>query len=82
MTMTTLSFKVTEEEARAIRRGARRERVSVSEYIRRRAAGGLPAVAKPKVTRCPHTGALIFDPAAKLPPLTVASTRELLADFP
>lgn len=82
MTMTTLSFKVTEEEARAIQRGAGRERVSVSEYIRRRAAGPAPAVEKPALTRCAHTGALIFAPAGELPPLTVASTREMLADFP
>jgi hypothetical protein len=81
MTM-TLSFKVTEEEARAIRLGARRERVSVSEYIRRRAAMPAPTVAKPKITRCQHTGVLIFDSTGDLPPLTVASTRELLADFP
>lgn len=82
MTMTTLSFKVTEEEARAIRRGARRERVSVSEYLRRRAAAPTPVAPAPKLVRCKFTGALVFDPAGELPPLTVASTREMLADFP
>ena len=82
MTVTTLSFKVTEEEARAIRSGARREHISVSEYIRRRAAAPAPVAVKPAVTRCEHTGALIFNPEDDLPALTVASTRELLADFP
>ncbi len=82
MTVTTLSFKVTEDEARAIRRGASRERVSLSEYLRRRAAGPAPAAEKPQIIRCPHTGAAIFASASDLPPLTVASTRELLADFP
>ncbi|MDQ3200482.1 MAG: hypothetical protein M3Q46_15080 [Verrucomicrobiota bacterium] len=80
--MTTLSFKVTDNEARSIRQKARRERVSVSEYLRRRAAVPAPAAAKPEVGRCRVTGATIFQSAADRPPLTVTSTKEMLADFP
>lgn len=80
--MVTLSFKVTVEEAREIRRNARRERVTVSEYLRRRAA--LPDVGadRPRLVRCPKTGAMVFESSERLPPLTVESTREMLTDFP
>jgi len=82
-TMVTISFKVRPEEARAIRAGARRDRVTVSEFLRRRAVSpGRPAP-RIKLLRCPLTGAKIFggtgDSSA---PLTVEATRELLADFP
>lgn len=80
--MITLTFKVSPAEARAIRDGARQERISVSEYLRRRAACGGVGPAKPRLKRCPVTGARIFAPTASLPPLTVESTRELLGDFP
>ena len=80
--MATISFKVSDEEARAIRARARLERLTVSEFLRRQAV----AVVRPPTAigrvRCPLTGAIIFDGAEDLPPLTVDSTRELLADFP
>lgn len=82
ITVTTLSFKVTDREARSIRQQARRERVSVSEYLRRRAAAPTRAATALKVGRCRVTGASIFQAVADLPPLTVASTKEMLADFP
>ncbi len=82
MTMTTISFKVRDEEARAIRAGARRERITVSEFLRRRATGLVAPAPKPGLVRCPTTGAMVFGPAADLPVLTVETTREMLADFP
>jgi hypothetical protein len=80
--MVTISFKVSEDEARAIRAKARQARLSVSEFLRRQAAA--PCRQAPNVTlgRCEMTGAMIFDAGAGLAPLTVEATRELLADFP
>ncbi len=80
--MQTLTFKVTEEEARRIRRAAQREKVSVSEYLRRRAGGPAPLPMKLRKVRCSRTGAVIFAAAPHLPPLTTESVREMLADFP
>ena len=80
--MATISFKVSDEEARTIRVQAQKEGVSVSEFLRRRACLTLPTPQKPARIRCPHTGALVFAAPAHLPPLTTETVRELLADFP
>lgn len=80
--MATISFKVSDEEARLIRKRAGREGVSVSEYLRRRARLAIPAPGLPKLVRCPHTGAMIFAAPDDQPPLTTETVRELLADFP
>ena len=80
--MATISFKVSDDEARMIRVLAGKEGVSVSEFLRRRACISLPAPRKPARVRCPHTGALVFAAPAHLPPLTTETVRELLADFP
>ena len=80
--MTTLSFKVTEDEARTIRAQARRMRLSLSEFLRRQAKA-VP-VSEDKVTRrrCPVTGAPIFAGDPALPPLTTDSVREMLSNHP
>ena len=80
--MTTLSFKVSMDEAREIRARARRERLTVSEFLRQQAAAPMRRVAPLSRTCCPLTGATIFDRAEDLPRLTVESTRDMLADFP
>lgn len=80
--MTTLTFKVTDDEARLIRSRARKERVTVSEYIRRRTSLSLAPGRKPTKVRCPRTGAMIFAPLDDEPPLTTEAVRALLADFP
>ena len=81
--MATLTFKVTDREARLIRSRARRERVTVSEYLRRRASISLaPAPTKPAKVRCPYTGAMIFASPDNQPPLTTDAVRDLLSDFP
>ena len=80
--MTTMTFKVTDDDARLIRSRARREGISVSEYLRRRARASLPVARKPRRVRCPHTGAMIFAAPDNQPPLTTESVRALLSDFP
>jgi hypothetical protein len=77
----TISFKVSEDEDRRIRRQARRERLSLSAYLRRRAtgAGGVKALKK---VRCEFTGAEIFAPVPDQSPLTTEEVREMLTDFP
>jgi len=82
ITVTTISFKVSLDEAREIRARARRERLTVSEYLRRRAVASVQPPSPIQRTRCPLTGATIFGGAVDLPPLSVESTREMLADFP
>jgi hypothetical protein len=78
--MITITIRVTEEEARMIRSRARKERVSVSEYLRRRALRESTS-SKPRRVRCPHTGALIFAAPDNSPHLTTEAVRELLSDF-
>jgi len=80
--MATITFKVTEEEARLIRSRARKERVTVSEYLRRRAGNLESPSPKTRKVRCPHTGAMIFAAPENQPPLTTEAVRELLSDFP
>ncbi len=80
--MTTITFKVTEEEARRIRAQARKDGVSVSEYLRRRASVVDPGPQKPRRVRCRHTGAMIFSSMGGRAPLTTESVREFLSEFP
>lgn len=82
LTVTTISFKVSLDEAREIRARARRELLTVSEYLRRRAVAPAQPPTPIQRTQCPLTGATIFSAADGLAPLTVESTREILADFP
>ena len=81
--MPTLTFKVSDEEARQIRALARRQKLSVSEFLRRQAAQPPreKAADVPRVV-CAHTGATIFGPARDLPPLNTRTVREMLTDFP
>lgn len=72
--MRTIRFKVTEDEVR-------RERLSLSAYLRSRAAGTPAGEAVGKV-RCKFTGAEIFSSPAGAAPLTTETVREMLSDFP
>ena len=80
--METLTFKVTEDEARAIRAKARLEKLTVSEYLRRRALNRSSQTSNVRLIRCSKTGAMIFGPLPDEPPLTTDSVRQILADFP
>jgi hypothetical protein len=56
--------------------------LTVSEFLRRRAAGTeSPGAAVGKV-RCEFTGAEIFAPMTDSPLLTSDQVREMLSDFP
>jgi len=80
--MTTLTFKVTEAEARRIRKLARSEHLTVSEFLRRRAAGTPVEASRPARICCPQTGAMVFAPLANQPPLTLDAVKELMENFP
>lgn len=80
--MPTLTFKVTDEEARKIRALARRQKLSVSEFLRRQAQPGRESAQEITRVVCAHTGATIFGPAPELPALNTGSVRGMLADFP
>ena len=80
--MVTITFKVSEDEARLIRSRAKKEGVSVSEYLRRRAGAAVSAPAKPRRIRCRRTGAMIFAGLDNERPLSTEAVRELLSDFP
>jgi hypothetical protein len=78
----TITFKVTDDEAHLIRSLARREKLSVSEFLRRRASGAGGPARVPALVRCDFTGAMIFAPRPEQPLFDTESVREMLADFP
>lgn len=80
--MPTLTFKVTEEEARRIRALARRQKLSVSEFLRRQAQPIREGEARISKVVCAHTGATIFGSAPELPALNTESVRSMMIDFP
>ena len=80
--METLTFKVTEDEARAIRAKARLEKVTVSEFLRQRALDRPAQKTKARFMRCSKTGAMIFAALRDEVPLTTDSVRQYLAEFP
>jgi len=80
--MKTLTFKVTDDEARHIRFLSKQQNLSLSEYLRRRASGTVFEAPAPTLVRCKFTGAMIFDSLPGQPPLSTEKVREMLADFP
>ena len=81
--MPTITFKVTPREAARIQELARREGVTVSEYLRRRATA--PAQATPAGYRIgvdPMTGLPVMEAPSEVAPVSSAQIRALLADFP
>lgn len=80
--MQTISFKVSDDEARLIRSLAKKERTSLSEYLRRQAKGAAQSPEPPQRVRCEYTGAMIFAPLSGQKPLTTGTVREMLTDFP
>lgn len=79
--MRTITFKVQDHEATLIRRFAKKENLSVSEYLRRRAF--IHVANEPKLNRkkCPLTGITVLS-STHLPPLNTETVSELLSDFP
>ncbi len=80
--MPTLTFKVTVDEAHIIRAKARGRKLTLSEYVRRRALNDGKRPGRVRRIPCGHTGALIFSSPAGAPPLTTETVRGMLADFP
>ena len=79
--MITLTFKVREEEAAAIRREAKAQGISISELLRRRSI--IPETRKSiETVICEYTGARIFKGDPTFVPLTTESVKQMLADFP
>jgi hypothetical protein len=79
---TTLSFKIFPEEARFLRNEARKQQLTLSEYLRR--ALLIPKNTpkqKPRLEKSSITGVVLVSPEGT-PPLTSERVRELLADFP
>jgi len=76
--MPTLSFKVSPEEARAIRSKARAERATVSAFLRIRALGAPPAPRKIIIKKHPVSG-LLYDAGGPL--VTREQIKAALADF-
>ncbi len=79
--MKTITFKVSDEESRRIRSQAKKENVTLSEYLRRRAFLPLDSKAKLIRSKCPLTGVTVLS-APHSPPLNTETVRELLSDFP
>jgi len=80
--MTTLSIKVTEEEAQALRAAARRAKVSLSRFLRRKLRPTDVTTSEIKLVRSKRTGALVFAGTQDMPPLTTESVREMMDSFP
>lgn len=79
--MTTLTFKVSDAEARRMRRQAKQAGLNLSEWLRQHVCASTPQPPIKRV-RCSETGAEIFAGSSHLPKLTTESVREMLSDFP
>jgi hypothetical protein len=82
--MPTITFKVSDREASRIRELARREGVTVSEFLRRRAiaAPPHPGAGEYRITTDPVTGLPVMEAPSGTPPVTSGQIRALMADFP
>jgi hypothetical protein len=82
--MPTISFKVSAREAARIRELARREGLTVSEFLRRRAVSteARPAAGEYRIVQDPLTGL----PVMQAPPgkalVSSEEIRALMTDFP
>ena len=81
--MPTITFKVTPREAARIQDLARREGITLSEYLRRRAtAAAAPSAAGYRIGVDPVTGLPVMEAPSDVAPVSSAQIRALLADFP
>jgi hypothetical protein len=82
--MPTITFKVTDREAARIRQLARRDGVTLSEFLRRRAVAP-PTGSEAKgyrIGRDPVTGLPMMEAPAGMVTVSSEEIRALLADFP
>jgi hypothetical protein len=82
MPMKTLSFRVSDEEAHLIRSRAKRENLTLSDYLRRQLGVRQPPSQLPTRMKCEFTGAMIFAPLTDQIPFDTESVRNTLSDFP
>jgi hypothetical protein len=82
ITMPTVTFKVNADEVRRLRAMAKKRKLSLSDLIRQKTLSGDGAPGEVRRVRCRETGAWIFASAPGSTPLTTASVREILSDFP
>jgi hypothetical protein len=83
--MPTITFKVTAEEAARIRRMARCEGLTVSDFIRRRAVQAAPATGETgayHVETSAVTGLPVMHAPKEVPPVSSEQVRALLMDHP
>ena len=81
--MPTITFKVSTREAARIRELARREGLTVSEFLRRRAITPSQAPAgEYRITLDPTTGMPVMEAPDGTPTVTSAQIRALSTDFP
>ncbi len=80
--MKILTFEVSDDEDQVIRSLAEKERMTISEFLRRRVTRMDRANGLPEKVLCESTGAMIFGTSTQLAPLTSKTVRHLLSDFP
>jgi hypothetical protein len=81
--MPTVTFKLSAEEARELRRKARAARTSVSAYLRRSVFGGPPAEPRKIVAKKHPVSGLPYNAAGKsYRTVSQDEIRAALADFP
>ena len=83
--MPTITFKVTAREAARIRRLARREGLTVSEFLRRRTTDASPSASDAgayHVETSAVTGLPVMHAPKEVPDVSSDQVHALLADFP
>ena len=82
--MPTITFKVTSRDAARIRELARREGLTVSEFLRRRAVASAASVpvGDYRIARDPLTGLPVMEAPPGMRPVSSEQIRALMADFP
>lgn len=80
--MATLTFKLDDAEARSLRLEAKRAKLTLSELLRQKLRGPLPMLQRVELVTCPLTRTTIFGSAPQFGPLSTASVKDLLGDFP
>ena len=83
--MPTITFKVTAREAAHIRRMARREGLTVSDFLRRRAVQAAPTTSEAgdyHVETSAVTGLPVMHAPKEVPAVSSEQVHALLADFP
>ncbi|MGH8019824.1 MAG: plasmid mobilization protein [Opitutaceae bacterium] len=81
--MPTISFKVSVEEARELRRRVRAEKTTLSDYLRKSALGAKPARRRRMVIKKHPVSGLPYDAAGDgLPTVTREEIAAALAEFP